>query len=229
MEQHLVSHNNNYYYNLVKNFMITCDQSVDTPLLINNMEVNKFRQSLINEEGNLELYEAIINKDIIDIIDSLGDTLYVIFGTGITYGIPLVSLYSNYNTKKLSIYKTSTMDLSVHKKMLDLINLIDYSNLDKLKLTLQNVIDYIYVISEQFNLNINYAFILIHNSNMTKFCKTIDEAEKTIKYYKENKNSPYKNPLYKKYNDLYIVFEGSTGKILKSIYYDEVNIKSMFK
>ena len=115
------------------------------------------RISLIQEEVN-ELKDAIKDKDFTEVIDALGDILYVVYGSGSSFGI----------------------------------------DLDK-------------------------AFDLIHKSNMTKLCKSEEEAIQTVEWYKENE-SRYDTPAYRLSDDkkYYVVYNESTGKILKSINYKPV-------
>jgi hypothetical protein len=99
-----------------------------------------------------------------------------------------------------------------------------------------------------FNLriNINKVFDIVHYSNMSKLCKTEDEAIETVSFYEtkykmyknhyneycekfgaesaEAKNvySPYDSPYYYKSGDYWLVKNKSTGKALKSINYTAV-------
>jgi len=66
------------------------------------------------------------------------------------------------------------------------------------------------------------AFDIVHQSNMSKLCKTEEEAKETVLYYEANKDKlGYDSPAYRKADDNinYVVYNRSTGKILKSINY----------
>jgi predicted HAD superfamily Cof-like phosphohydrolase len=80
-----------------------------------------------------------------------------------------------------------------------------------------------------YGINLDQSFSIVHDSNMTKLCKTEEEAQSTIEWYKENEKR-YDSPAYKKSNDgkYWIVFNESTGKVLKSIMYKPANFQSMF-
>ncbi len=137
----------------------------DTPqtnIFTENPKLVKLRLDLITEEVS-ELKEAIDNHDFTEVIDALGDILYVVEGAGSSFGI----------------------------------------NLDK-------------------------AFDLIHKSNMSKLCLTEEEAQKTVKWYLENETR-YDSPSYRLSNDekYYVVYNKSTGKILKSINYKPVKFDSL--
>ena len=56
----------------------------------------------------------------------------------------------------------------------------------------------------------------VHRSNMSKACKTIEEAEKTIEHYKATANT---EAYYKEIDGLYLVYRTSDHKTLKSINY----------
>lgn len=122
----------------------------------------KYRSSLINEE-NGEFNDAVDNKNFTEVIDALGDMLYVIYGAFSSYGV-----------------------------------------------------------------NADDAFDLIHKSNMSKLCKTEQEAIETVDFY--IKDGRYDSPSYKLSSDgkHYIVYNVSTKKVLKSINYNPVNFDSLF-
>ena len=124
------------------------------------------RLNLIAEEFK-ELQDAVKEKDFVEVIDALSDILYVVYGTGVSFGI----------------------------------------DLDK-------------------------SFDLVHNSNMTKLCISEEEAEKTVTWYKDRYTegkSPYDTPCYRKAGDNihWVVYNKSSGKILKSINYKPVSFESM--
>jgi len=66
----------------------------------------------------------------------------------------------------------------------------------------------------------------VQRSNMSKTCKTIEEAEATQKHYLDNKNMESK--IVEK-NDEFLVYRISDGKVLKSVNYSPANIKGMIE
>ena len=125
------------------------------------------RINLIKEEFE-ELCDALKSHDRKEVIDALGDILYVVYGAADTFGIGT------------DIYK---------------------------------------------------AFNIIQNSNMSKFCTSEQEAKETVEHYKNN-DTRYDTPNYrtvinKDGKELFVVFNKSTGKILKSINYTEANFDTL--
>ena len=134
----------------------------EKPKLVN------FRVDLIEEEFN-ELKQAIKDKDFVEVMDALGDILYVTYGFGASIGVDMDVVYD-----------------------------------------------------------------LIHKSNMSKLCKTEDEAIETVKWYIEQYNEgkqPYDTPTYRisENGEYYVVYNKSSGKILKSIKYNMVDLKPLIQ
>lgn len=66
------------------------------------------------------------------------------------------------------------------------------------------------------------AFDIVHESNMSKLCFTQEEAQQTVKYYKDNfEKHGYDSPCYRLSDDgsRYVVYNKSTLKILKNVNY----------
>jgi hypothetical protein len=80
-----------------------------------------------------------------------------------------------------------------------------------------------------FGVHADIAFELVHKSNMSKLCKTEEEAIETVESYK--KDSRYDSPAYRLSDDgkHYVVYNQSTSKILKSINYSPVSFDSLLK
>ncbi len=58
----------------------------------------------------------------------------------------------------------------------------------------------------------------VQRSNMSKVCKTLEEAEATLAHYREKKQT---DGLIVKKDDQYLVFRSSDRKVLKSINYSQ--------
>lgn len=71
---------------LVRNFMLAGKQKVSEKLDFQNKQVRDFRISLIEEELK-ETMAAIDKKSEVDIVDGICDSLYVLYGTMLSFGI----------------------------------------------------------------------------------------------------------------------------------------------
>jgi predicted HAD superfamily Cof-like phosphohydrolase len=88
---------------------------------------------------------------------------------------------------------------------------------------LSDILYVVYGAGCSMGINLDKTFNLVHESNMTKFCKTEQEAQETVEWYKLNEKR-YKEPSYRKSEDgeHWIVFNAENGKILKSCEYKPV-------
>lgn len=85
----------------VKEFMTTFGQEVrDKPTLPDVSEM-ALRYDLIKEELD-ELYQAMGEKDIVEIADALTDILYVTYGAGHTFGIDLDKCFEEVQRSNMS-------------------------------------------------------------------------------------------------------------------------------
>ena len=64
----------------------------------------------------------------------------------------------------------------------------------------------------------------VHRSNMSKACKSIEEAEQTMEYYKLNKQTEC---FYEEKNGMYLVYRTSDRKTLKSVNYSPADLKGI--
>lgn len=101
------------------------------------------------------------------------------------------------------------------------------------KETIDALGDLLYVIygfSASIGTNMDSAFDIIHQSNMSKLCNTEEEAIKTVEFYIQNKEKlGYDSPAYRKSFDgkYFVVYNQSSCKVLKSINYKEVDFTSL--
>lgn len=68
-------------------------------------------------------------------------------------------------------------------------------------------------------------FAEVHRSNMSKACRTKQEAEETVAYYKKERNT---DAYIVEKEDTYIVHRTWDDKVLKSINYSPANLKQFF-
>lgn len=64
----------------------------------------------------------------------------------------------------------------------------------------------------------------VHRSNMSKACKTVEEANETIAHYKNNSNV---DAHYKEIDSLFLVYRDGDHKTLKSINYSPADLKGL--
>lgn len=106
-----------------------------------------------------------------------------------------------------------------------------YQNKDKEGI-LDGLVDLTYVVFgmvNRFGLKESFikAFDRVHESNMGKFCNTIDEAEKTSNYYKTKGIET--TITFLEDEDVYVVKRKLDGKILKSINWKEAKLGDLIK
>jgi predicted HAD superfamily Cof-like phosphohydrolase len=141
-------------------FEHTINTEPQTNIFTTDPKLLSLRFALVEEEF-LELGQAIKEHDFTEVVDALGDMLYVLHGFGHTIGV----------------------------------------NMDK-------------------------AFALIHESNMSKLCKTEQDAIDTVEWYKSRSDKAGSSPDYRKTKDgkAWLVFDSVSGKVLKSKYYTPVDL-----
>ena len=64
----------------------------------------------------------------------------------------------------------------------------------------------------------------VHRSNMSKACKTVEEAEQTIKFYFDKDGT---ESYFKEIDGLFLVFRKGDDKTLKSVNYSPANLPSV--
>ena len=125
----------------------------------------------------------------------------------------------------MSLIREEVKELEVAVQNHDLVETVD---------ALADILYVVYGMGARFGIDMDKAFDLVHSSNMSKLCKNEDEAIKTVAFYKkefEEGRLPYDSPNYRLSDDCkyYVVFNENTGKILKSINYNEVDLKECCK
>lgn len=219
-------------YEFHKAFGLPCYTELSTEELTNFKTVS-LRIKLIHEE----MTEYTHAKNTIDELDAVADMLYVIYGTGVSFGINLDNEYSNYLYQKYNQQINNSItnfDKTLLCKCNTTLNYTISTLFDKLRnLSLNILIGDIKNISNDlcsmlynlynlghyhYKLNIDSLFDKIHQSNMSKLCQTEHEALQTVQWYLEHEKSRYPNPTYQKTDDMHwAVYEETTGKRLKSI------------
>ena len=83
----------------VAEFMNAFGQTVETEPTWTS--VSELRYDLIDEELK-ELRQALIERDIVEVADALTDLLYVVYGAGHSFGIPLDKCFEEVHNSNMS-------------------------------------------------------------------------------------------------------------------------------
>jgi predicted HAD superfamily Cof-like phosphohydrolase len=182
---------------------------------------NHIKNILINEEidninSNYEIIYKIISKRNKSIIIPTNPQIKLLNGNRkiVDNYIKLIGNSINYLK-----FKNKIMNDNQSKYFNYDISLNNMTN------ALFNIIYDTYSMGIIFGINVDEAFDIVHKSNMTKLCLSEEEAKKTVEWYIQNELR-YLTPSYKKAPDdiHWIVYEQSTGKVLKSINYTPANL-----
>ena len=90
----------------------------------------------------------------------------------------------------------------------------------------------VFGLAARIGINLVDAFSLVHENNMSKLCKTEEEAQLSVSYYENNGAVlGYDSPNYRRAPDgiHWVVYNASTKKILKSIKWKPVDLSSVCK
>ena len=218
-----------------------------TPNVLDDTKIAKLRYDLIVEEGIVEFKKAVKENNKIEMLDSIADHLYVLYGLCYTYGFnpdSYVRMTFNFNKKTRfteknltnyeliynSDFTTSNDDIfSENCELVDLLKkalLEDKDIVDTYIITMCLIVN-TYKLGINLKIDVDRLFDIVHSSNMSKVCKTEHDAKLTVHYYERNYasgNSPYDTPYYYENKGYYLIKNKSTGKSLKSIYYTPVSL-----
>lgn len=240
------------------NFQLVCDfnKTFDFPIyslesnpLFTQVKSCNYRCDLIKEEGIEEFGKALAENNYVEMLDAVCDHLYVLYGACYTFGINPdhymnVNYYNKFNCD-VTITELIKRNCDKNRTIQELFesNCVFESMLRESMLSNRNIFEVYpilmcliintYNIGFQLTENLDGAFRNVHESNMSKLCKSIEEAEETVKDYQakfEQGSSPYDSPYYYELKpSLFVVKNKSTGKALKSINYTPANLVSFLK
>ena len=142
----------------------------------------------------------------------------------------------NHTKPKLDIFDTDKKTVDLRMKLIEeeVEELREAVANKDMKETIDALSDILYVVygmGSAIGVDLDECFDLVHKSNMSKACKTEEEANQTVKWYQDNaeafnKKNPSQAPVdpqIKFLNSKYIVYNNLTGKVLKSVYYNAVD------
>ena len=216
-------------------------------------EIRELKEDGFNKLNLVEVIDAL--SDILYVVYGAGasfgidlDNKFEIYcSLKMTSNIEKLKTLTNFNRVKLM---SNTFPDKLITNLFDNSNLVDYlknkylSLLDKelkclkryilkkdmVKLSncLVKMLDLTYSLGCEIGVDLDKSFDIVHSSNMSKLCKDEEESKQTVEWYKENETR-YDTPSYRKSydNNNYVIFNESTGKILKSINYKPANFESL--
>lgn len=219
---------------------------VDPEVYDKEPKLIKLRLDLIREESS-EFDDACKAHDMVEAIDALADNEYVIEGMGVQLGINLDQEYDKVHandlvdlSKLVPNVKLFTDDYNLVQECIDSINNairdLEKACTDRdVEATTKALVNIRYVnreVASKFGVDIDRAFDLVHESNMTKLCTSEQEARDTVEWYKKEYaegRTKYDTPAYRlaDLDGYWAVYNESSGKILKSINYSPVNLSVM--
>ena len=87
----------------VKDFQQTFDQVVNRKPTLVDLELANLRFELMKEE-NEEYMQAVIDKDVVEVADALGDQLYILIGTILSHGMQevIVDVFNEIHRSNMS-------------------------------------------------------------------------------------------------------------------------------
>ena len=103
----------------------------------------------------------------------------------------------------------------------ELVDAVKANDFTEIVDALADILYVVYGAGSSFGVDLNKAFDIVHSSNMSKLCRSEAEARLTVEWYRREKLDVYDSPDYRKSEcgKYWIVFNRSSGKILKSINY----------
>ena len=141
----------------------------------------------------------------------------------------LKSYHENIKSKLIVFKANFDAILNYIRKVYDkLENDCKEQNFENVEYNTYNLIRLTYSLGIHIGVDLDASFKIVHDSNMTKICDTEELAKATVEHYKQN-DDRYDSPAYKHSQYGYIIYNESTGKILKSIKYTAANFESLLK
>lgn len=117
----------------------------------------------------------------------------------------------------------------IREEVSELEDAVKAHDLTETRDALADILYVVYGMAFRLGINADADFKLVHESNMSKFCNSEEEAIQTVSNYESlhaQGKSPYPSPAYRfeQATCKWVVYEQSTGKILKNINYKAVDL-----
>lgn len=225
----------NKHYNAVTEFMLTAGQEVLDNWTPPSPKLGTLRINLIEEEIKELKEDGILDDNIVEVADALGDILVVTYGAYAALGLGkfmeqfyIPEIDSNSSIPTLS-YSYSLEIIESFETMLNNLKCAMREGKENLiLLELNNIIKNVYQTSVDYNININDVFDIIHESNMSKFVKTEEDVNKSISDLIVNRKIKNENDAYyDEVGDYLVIKRKSDGKVLKGRWFHEPELKKV--
>lgn len=92
---------NKTQYHKVKQFHEIYDCNIGVQAAFPNDAERDLRKKLLQEEFE-EYLKAEADNNLVEVADALGDMLYIIYGTAVSYGIPINEIFDEIHNSNLS-------------------------------------------------------------------------------------------------------------------------------
>ena len=124
---------------------------------------------------------------------------------------------------RLNLIREEVAELESGVKEQNLVEVID---------ALADILYVVYGMGVALGINLDQAFKIVHESNMSKLCRTEEEAKETVEHYQTLAEFKDICVSYKKCHSptlgtYYVMINTDSGKILKSKYYNPANFTAM--
>lgn len=211
-------------YSQVKEFMEASGQPTYAEPREASPKEQEFRRDLLLEEVTELLFASMLG-DRLEQLDGICDTIYILMGDLLTYGLNVGDTMEDYVKRETSPgakRDTSGNTIEILSRLLGDIYAKPVFTFEALIsiLKVANILGLHTAIKEGFE--------RVHKSNMTKFCYSQEEAEATVKEYKkEGVKTTIRVEKGANQENLYIVRRESDGKVLKSINYTPVDLRDL--
>ena len=212
----------------------------DLDVFHDDQKLVNLRYSLIEEETK-EFIEATRSKDVVEMVDALADINYVVHGTGLAFGFDMDTIFplrittkSNEGPRPSEFFERNSEqqieNLCKDFELLlrDLKEAFASRDVIAVAVVAVRIVEKTYKVAAEMNVDLDEAFRLVHQSNMTKACVSQEQADETLEKYRKDLTI-YKDPAIRKAEDgnYWIVYDRATGKTLKNKFYQAVDLRPL--
>lgn len=174
---------------------------------------NEMRNENMSLLSNFDISEKIVRQELMD------NTVDISYMSPNTF-FEILDNNNHFHTLVESVLNT------IQSNLVTLHDATQTHDFDSVINSTFNIIYFTYNLGVLVRVNIDSGVDLVHQSNMSKLCTDRDEAQKTVEWYIKN-DTRYDTPVYKENVNGFIIFNESSGKILKNINYKAVDLSSL--